>query len=150
MIGRAWFLVGSCVDALALLLLRLARILRFFFYSSRRRHTRCALVTGVQTCALPLHRMVECSEAMSTDKRGSNALNYLDPVAILLCCGIALDLSVKLLLAEPLQGLIGSVYSRQESSRSEEHTSELQSLMRISYAVFCLKKKKNKAYTHPT
>src|SRR3546814_15865623 len=30
------------------------------------------------------------------------------------------------------------------SNRSEEHTSELQSLMRISYAVFCLKKKKNK------
>src|SRR3546814_11750484 len=33
-----------------------------------------------------------------------------------------------------------------ESERSEEHTSELQSLMRISYAVFCLKKKK-KYYT---
>src|SRR3546814_2216305 len=30
--------------------------------------------------------------------------------------------------------------------RSEEHTSELQSLMRISYAVFCLKKKKNQHY----
>src|SRR3546814_7153606 len=30
-----------------------------------------------------------------------------------------------------------------EVNRSEEHTSELQSLMRISYAVFCLKKKKN-------
>src|SRR3546814_9913577 len=30
-----------------------------------------------------------------------------------------------------------------QSGRSEEHTSELQSLMRISYAVFCLKKKKN-------
>src|SRR3546814_8105202 len=30
------------------------------------------------------------------------------------------------------------------NNRSEEHTSELQSLMRISYAVFCLKKKKNK------
>src|SRR3546814_10628194 len=29
-------------------------------------------------------------------------------------------------------------------TRSEEHTSELQSLMRISYAVFCLKKKKNR------
>src|SRR3546814_8752212 len=29
------------------------------------------------------------------------------------------------------------------ANRSEEHTSELQSLMRISYAVFCLKKKKN-------
>src|SRR3546814_6868613 len=32
------------------------------------------------------------------------------------------------------------------SSRSEEHTSELQSLMRISYAVFCLKKKKIDIY----
>src|SRR3546814_8167680 len=32
--------------------------------------------------------------------------------------------------------------------RSEEHTSELQSLMRISYAVFCLKKKKNTIDTH--
>src|SRR3546814_8204983 len=31
-----------------------------------------------------------------------------------------------------------------EQKRSEEHTSELQSLMRISYAVFCLKKKKHK------
>src|SRR3546814_2593214 len=37
-------------------------------------------------------------------------------------------------------------YSTDEACarRSEEHTSELQSLMRISYAVFCLKKKKNK------
>src|SRR3546814_1316527 len=38
-----------------------------------------------------------------------------------------------------------------QGSRSEEHTSELQSLMRISYAVFCLKKKKEKTYhTHTT
>src|SRR3546814_5010248 len=36
-----------------------------------------------------------------------------------------------------------------QSRRSEEHTSELQSLMRISYAVFCLKKKKHKI-THRT
>src|SRR3546814_10052070 len=35
-------------------------------------------------------------------------------------------------------------------ARSEEHTSELQSLMRISYAVFCLKKKKNKTHKHNT
>src|SRR3546814_6213678 len=34
------------------------------------------------------------------------------------------------------------------ASRSEEHTSELQSLMRISYAVFCLKKKKKTQQTH--
>src|SRR3546814_18595928 len=33
-----------------------------FFFSSRRRHTRCALVTGVQTCALPIcaHAGMEC------------------------------------------------------------------------------------------
>src|SRR3546814_10615896 len=37
--------------------------------------------------------------------------------------------------------------ARQPYTRSEEHTSELQSLMRISYAVFCLKKKKQKQYT---
>src|SRR3546814_6174776 len=35
-------------------------------------------------------------------------------------------------------------------TRSEEHTSELQSLMRISYAVFCLKKKKKHINTHHT
>src|SRR3546814_1636972 len=37
---------------------------------------------------------------------------------------------------------------RNRRDRSEEHTSELQSLMRISYAVFCLKKKKNNNKTH--
>src|SRR3546814_8457527 len=35
------------------------------------------------------------------------------------------------------------VRTQQAAMRSEEHTSELQSLMRISYAVFCLKKKNN-------
>src|SRR3546814_2463322 len=30
-----------------------------FFFSSRRRHTRCALVTGVQTCALPIYSLTE-------------------------------------------------------------------------------------------
>src|SRR3546814_6621405 len=32
----------------------------FFFFSSRRRHTRCALVTGVQTCALPISPAIGC------------------------------------------------------------------------------------------
>src|SRR3546814_10602956 len=41
------------------------------------------------------------------------------------------------------QGLCGNLrIGRPATDRSEEHTSELQSLMRISYAVFCLKKKK--------
>src|SRR3546814_1775271 len=35
-----------------------------------------------------------------------------------------------------------------DGDRSEEHTSELQSLMRISYAVFCLKKKRTQKNTH--
>src|SRR3546814_6553571 len=47
--------------------------------------------------------------------------------------GASMDDIPILWIAAPLTGLI---------VRSEEHTSELQSLMRISYAVFCLKKKK--------
>src|SRR3546814_13608701 len=43
---------------------------------------------------------------------------------------------------EPRRGGAGR-RQRRAALRSEEHTSELQSLMRISYAVFCLKKKKN-------
>src|SRR3546814_2728808 len=45
-------------------------------------------------------------------------------------------------IAARVQDFGGKVIMTGES-RSEEHTSELQSLMRISYAVFCLKKKKN-------
>src|SRR3546814_7978652 len=44
-------------------------------------------------------------------------------------------------------GLVGRAITNRcitSDQRSEEHTSELQSLMRISYAVFCLKKKNNK------
>src|SRR3546814_3652472 len=37
-----------------------------------------------------------------------------------------------------------------QAARSEEHTSELQSLMRISYAVFCLKKQKKKKHNNKT
>src|SRR3546814_2800879 len=47
--------------------------------------------------------------------------------------------SMSALAAEPLVTQRGEIRSFR---RSEEHTSELQSLMRISYAVFCLKKKK--------
>src|SRR3546814_18294427 len=46
----------------------------YFFFSSRRRHTRCALVTGVQTCALPifflplfLHGKVSSQRAITVD-----------------------------------------------------------------------------------
>src|SRR3546814_2720494 len=46
--------------------------------------------------------------------------------------------------------VIGSHHVRRHVGRSEEHTSELQSLMRISYAVFCLKKKKQQNAKHRT
>src|SRR3546814_1350904 len=42
---------------------------------------------------------------------------------------------------------LAPVITYNSNSRSEEHTSELQSLMRISYAVFCLKKQKKKNTT---
>src|SRR3546814_5257549 len=44
----------------------------------------------------------------------------------------------------------GAVERGAQASRSEEHTSELQSLMRISYAVFCLKKKNKNTTTSTT
>src|SRR3546814_1612728 len=53
--------------------------------------------------------------------------------------GVALVLALLALFASI--GVFVSARNR-ERERSEEHTSELQSLMRISYAVFCLKKKK--------
>src|SRR3546814_3161541 len=46
-----------------------------------------------------------------------------------------------------LEGLT-KLFDEMETDRSEEHTSELQSLMRISYAVFCLKKKKKQKIRH--
>src|SRR3546814_9842402 len=46
--------------------------------------------------------------------------------------------------------LSGVRSTKLSTSRSEEHTSELQSLMRISYAVFCLKKKKHKEHNNAT
>src|SRR3546814_2189901 len=42
----------------------------FFFFSSRRRHTRCALVTGVQTCALPILRRAFLVEIEDLFRRG--------------------------------------------------------------------------------
>src|SRR3546814_5662580 len=42
----------------------------FFFFSSRRRHTRCALVTGVQTCALPIFFPLQFPYTLGTDLAG--------------------------------------------------------------------------------
>src|SRR3546814_6923958 len=116
----------------------------FFFFSSRRRHTRCALVTGVQTCALPIspRRLCQCRR---TDRRAAESRAVRD-------------------IGRSLSGVpSGSLVARQRRAipeaqvrcgrdarhqRSEEHTSELQSLMRNSYAVFCLNKKTQIAYNN--
>src|SRR3546814_9434803 len=47
-----------------------------------------------------------------------------------------------------LRSAVRTLRSSEGDHRSEEHTSELQSLMRISYAVFCLKKKKKNHINH--
>src|SRR3546814_5534419 len=46
--------VIAFVCSICILITLLFSFLVVFFFSSRRRHTRCALVTGVQTCALPI------------------------------------------------------------------------------------------------
>src|SRR3546814_3084736 len=71
-------------------------------------------------------------------------------VVFALCLATALLILVPLLveqlgqLIERIPSYVDSLRKALQPVRSEEHTSELQSLMRISYAVFCLKKKKNK------
>src|SRR3546814_10368867 len=134
------------------------------FFSSRRRHTRCALVTGVQTCALPIcpggyrshsrHRLLHDDEppyARDTDaagaRRGRNedARRRLGRTLIgkRRCCAPDDCLSKETIMATASENykLVTDYYEYFGEGRSEEHTSELQSLMRNSYAVFCLKKK---------
>src|SRR3546814_4048877 len=118
----------------------------FFFFSSRRRHTRCALVTGVQTCALPILSRntlwVGAVDADADHRKSSDEEGWLHP----------LSLGFAGLLRGPAADSDASSEGRTRhgsnpfstySGRSEEHTSELQSLMRSSYAVFCLTKKKH-------
>src|SRR3546814_5713044 len=119
----------------------------YFFFSSRRRHTRCALVTGVQTCALPIFRLglddnnfirFAYSRAMARPDFGllRNVVAVQTP---------SLDASADSpnIVRDGAGNISGYKFTfRAERGRSEEHTSELQSLMRNSYAVFCLKKNK--------
>src|SRR3546814_7605746 len=133
-----------------------------FFFSSRRRHTRCALVTGVQTCALPIYRIQERQLHLSRtegagarrrllqdrrrregrhrrpDRFGQEHRRTPHPRPLRAGGGRRLHRRHRR-AADRSRG--------PAPQRSEEHTSELQSLMRISYAVFCLTKKHTKT-TH--
>src|SRR3546814_6945050 len=48
-----------------------------FFFSSRRRHTRCALVTGVQTCALPISSAALVERAIERAEAVNPQLNFI-------------------------------------------------------------------------
>src|SRR3546814_17315773 len=59
-----------------------------FLFSSRRRHTRCALVTGVQTCALPIYRLSADPEVSVLLLEAGGSDNYFwihVPVGYLYC-----------------------------------------------------------------
>src|SRR3546814_6899570 len=122
----------------------------FFFFSSRRRHTRCALVTGVQTCALPIWPLSDRLEALASRPGTTKSAILVDALTAWLNRRGASELEDRFAIRlDRLTQAIGRV-DRDTLvilERSEEHTSELQSLMRISYAVFCLKKKKTQ-YTN--
>src|SRR3546814_2676190 len=132
-----------------------------FVFSRRRRYTGCALVTGVQTCALPIAGQSRPRKSplprtraigpkqpakglprSSPSSKEGSLLPETPP-----SCPMAplLALSWRQVLqptvAFGLSAATSAWQSQAQSPRSEEHTSELQSLMRISYAVFCLKKK---------
>src|SRR3546814_6138358 len=133
------------------------------FISSSRRHTRCALVTGVQTCALPIYRStfvgLEVPPAVTTDQKGKR---YVLEAADLGSLDIGSPLyfrreQVGRVVAHKLRDdghgvkleiFVNSPYERFVTrnarfwNRWEEHTYELQSLKRVSFAVFCFKKKR--------
>src|SRR3546814_4902377 len=133
----------------------------YFFFSSRRRHTRCALVTGVQTCALPISAVIvpkDRAVGLTPVVRRASA-GGADRVPLIAVTNLARSLRELKDAGVWITGLAGdtdtTIYgvdfkgpvalvlgSEGEGIRSEEHTSELQSLMRISYAVFCLNKQK--------
>src|SRR3546814_9560081 len=133
-----------------------------FFFSSRRRHTRCSLVTGVQTCALPICMTYTFKGPNLPGRHDVQYFELLGNRAIYRDGWLASTnpgrMPWELSSAIQPQDLTWSLYDlkndfaqtkdlaasepkRLADLRSEEHTSELQSLMRISYAVFCLKKK---------
>src|SRR3546814_2050223 len=128
----------------------------FFFFSSRRLHTSCALVTGVQTCALPIYYVYDSPHQLGTMRTGPDLLNVgarlpsrdwhlthlYQPRASF---GWSMMPAYPYLFevkerADPGDVVI-SLPEDHAPHRSEENTCELQSLMRTSYAIFCSKKK---------
>src|SRR3546814_1719845 len=119
----------------------------------------CALVTGVQTCALPIFHDFQSAHDgfVEADARIAGSVGILVGIGAVDAVDLGCfkdDLGTDLGTAQGCCGIGGKKRVARSGGehhdlaffevRSEEHTSELQSLMRSSYAVFCLKKKKNK------
>src|SRR3546814_10260112 len=129
----------------------------FIFFSSRGRHTRCALVTGVQACALPIwvHNWLDTSgyprgaiqgRWVDTDDKPTPTIRKVKVDEVL----SQLPQDTRRVTPEQRDRMVRDrrAGALMRTIRSEEHTSELQSLMRSSYAVFCLKKKKQNEKIH--
>src|SRR3546814_3750886 len=130
-----------------------------FFFTSRRRHTRCALVTEVQTCALPIYqpagdrterrgampelaqpqRHMRRTEGGDRQRQAHHRERKRD-VRRVHPARDGLRQRHDQQRGEEGEGLLRAIDGVEEGrGRSEERTSELQALMRLSYAVFCLK-----------
>src|SRR3546814_10132346 len=118
-----------------------------FFFSSRRRHTRCALVTGVQTCALPIWEagVDNCAHIrlVHTHPKRRCCHDYVNALRCPVFDNLVPLVPVGYLPREQSDALVlaldqAFIQLLRRDPRSEEHTSELQSLMRLSSAVHCL------------
>src|SRR3546814_20439774 len=67
---------------LYMMILRWVSSLEWFFFASRRRHTRCALVTGVQTCALPILLLRIGGRACARGRKRSGCKMHRHAVAV--------------------------------------------------------------------
>src|SRR3546814_2175732 len=111
----------------------------------------CAVWTGVQTFALPISYVIKDDPPAHTRVRRlmdkaftAHRVASLEPRITEIIVGFIEKLADKAANGEVVDGVKDFAVPLTISViRSEEHTSELQSLMRISYAVFCLKKTNN-------
>src|SRR3546814_5739001 len=115
-----------------------------FFFASRRRHTRCALVTGVQTCALPIYSKNERAIRAARRLLTASTFRWFGPSSVEAVMTKRRGLRRNTLPSSPFGHRTAGAplrYGYYPWPKIGEHSSELQSLMLISYAVFCLKKK---------
>src|SRR3546814_4148418 len=104
-------------------------------------------------CSSDLWRSASWPSRASSLKLGQDQMSAVTPKS--LSSSSAAAMTSRRMVPEPISWtrcspFLGLPASLNRYMRSEEHTSELQSLMRISYAVFCLKKKKlARHHPHP-